>query len=369
MNKPWFKTEIKKNVNLAGFVVGNYASGEQARVLSKGLITSFEARFYGYVENLSKIFNFNIDKINNILIVIDSNDTAKIYRESFPLSMDIKAKSNLSKFQLVTSNDIIDIISITFSDSQFNVDPLNNEQVIWLFRKGLSFGLYFDLSKKLQQDTFKFETALLFKRVAFFDIYNKIEDELLNNIIKNGWFPFIQIVGNKHEEFFSYFNTFRTDLIDGWCEKTFSNERIEQITSKWLTNYAFIERSKPIAEGISCFIEEKYAAAISSLIPMLEGISNIFVMRTTGKSIGYKGDEITKQVEIISNRKYNEESLFFVKHFKQYLKEYYFKNTTTAESHEAIRNTISHGRATDNSFSRTNAVKIILTLDQLYYFI
>lgn len=369
MSKKWFNTEIKKNIQLSGFVEGIIPSEAEGNILTKGFVTSFEARFYTYIEELSKVFNFNPDKSNNLLITIDINNTAKIYREKFPLSMGIRAKSDLKKFQLLKKKDVIDFLEITFSDAQSNIDPLANEKVVWLFRRGFSFGLYFDLSQTLRPEVAKKEMALLMQRVIFFDLYNHIEEEIIDTLITNGWFPFIQIVGGDHVNLFSFFEENKPELLEKWCDKTFTNERIVNITSKWFGHYAFSEKSKPITEGLSCFFEGKFAAAISSLIPMVEGISNLFMLRTTGKGIGYKGDDVTNQIEILSRKKYNEDSLFFVKHFKQYLKSYYYKHNSSAESDNAVRNTISHGRATNDSFTKENAVKIILTLDQLYYFI
>src|SRR5690606_13033575 len=128
-----------------------------------------------------------------------------------------------------------------------------------------------------------------------------------------GWFPFIQIVGDEHKTLFSYIEFNRNTLIDDWCNKTFTNERISKITSKWFVHFAFSERSKPISEGLDCFYEEKYAAAISSLTPMVEGIANLFLLRTNGKGIGYRSEDISNNIEMLSQKKYNEDSLFLIK--------------------------------------------------------
>lgn len=369
MKKRWFKSEIQYNILIDGFVMGVIPAGEDGIVLRKGLVTSFEARFYSYVTSLCNVFNINTNFINNLLIVIDSSNSAKIYKEMFPISLTIKAKSDLKKFSLVYNKDILELNEVTFQDSQFNINPVQNEKVIWLFRNGFSFGLYFDLSGTLIPEVAKREMALLFQRVIFFDLYNNIEADLMTKLIENGWFPFIQVIGEDHVSLFLYIKENKINLIDDWCNSTFSDERIKDITKKWFSNNVFNQRNKPLSEGLNCFYCQMYAAAISSLIPMIEGIANNFILRTTGKGIGYSGDDAINQIEMLSRMKYNEESLFLIEYFKRYLKKYYFKHNTSSESDNAVRNTISHGRATNESFTRTNAIKIILTLDQLYYFI
>ncbi len=367
MKKKWFNAEIMKNLKIDGFNVGNIRKGEEGLILQKALITSFEDRFYTYTHCLSKIIHLNT--CNNLLIVIDTTNTAKIYKDFFPFSQGIRVKRDMKQLMPLSKADIVDITEITFSDSIYDINPKAGEQVIWLFRTGFCFGLYFDLTRKLQPESSRKEMALLYQRVLFFDLYNKVNTNEIELLFKHGWFPFIQLIGDRHNELISFIFDKNPDLIESWCAEKFTNEQIKTITEKWFSNCFFIERIKPIQEGLECFYNNRFAASISTLTPMLEGIANLFLLRTTGKGISYKSTEIIKDIEMISLRKYNEESLFFVKQFKQYLSEYYFKNTTSSESSDAVRNTVAHGRATDKSFTRENALKIIFALDQIYYFI
>lgn len=366
--KPWYKTYIKKNILIDGFTVGNSAPGENSIILQKAFITSFEDRFYLYLNNISGIFDINVSQINNLLIIIDDSNTAKIYRDEFPIGFTIKAKRDVKKFSLLHLEDIIEVSEIDFSDAYNDINPKQGEKIIWLFRLGFTFGFYFDLSKKLTPQNAKNEMGKLFQKVAYIDLYNKLDDQLLDKTIKNGWFPFLQIIGN-HNDFLQIIDNKKSTGLIEWAERLFTNDRIKDFTSKWFKNEFFIPRIKSINEGLECFYEGKYAAAISTLIPMVEGVANVFFLRTTGKGINYKGNDIAEHIDMIAKKKYNEDSLTFAKHFKQYLLTYYFKNNSTPESTEAVRNTISHGRAIDESFTRENAIKVILTLDQLYYFL
>ena len=236
MNKRWFNTEIKKNVQIDGFAVENIPSGVEGTILAKGFVTSFEARFFSLIDGLCQIIDINPNTANNILIVIDSSNTAKVYREKFPLSLRIRAKYDIKKLQAIEKKDIIDLSEISFSDSSFNLNPLPEEKVIWLFRYGFVFGLYFDLSRTLRPEMAKKEMAFLMRKVIYFDLYNRLEDNCIEVIIKCGWFPFIQIIGSDHVKLFSYFADYNQVLIEDWCDKTFTNDKIETITSKWFNN-------------------------------------------------------------------------------------------------------------------------------------
>lgn len=101
---------------------------------------------------------------------------------------------------------------------------------------------------------------------------------------------------------------------------------------------------------------------------MVEGIANSYYRQVTGKGIKYDGDSITQAITNISTSKFSQSSLTFPYLFKAYLETYFFKNTRSPTSKSSTRNTVSHGRAEPECFTQENALKTILTLDQIRFY-
>lgn len=88
----------------------------------------------------------------------------------------------------------------------------------------------------------------------------------------------------------------------------------------------------------------------------MKDLVNSYTVKKYNRGIKYTGDKIDLR------------SLLFPRFFLDYLDEFFFQHTRTPESELAVRNTISHGRAINESFNRESATKLILTLDQLLFF-
>ncbi len=363
----WFKTIKRKNVKICGIASELIPDQETGLVLQKAIMTSQETRFFKYAENICKLISNK--SYNNLLVIIDKNENAKIYEEAFPLSMKQRLKRSVKKGELIYKKDVLDISEVSFSDAKSDINPKDGEQIIWLFRIGFVFGLYFDFTKQLKPEIAKVEMAHLYQKVMYNDLYNTLDDNVCQTLFNNGWFPFIQLIGKDMDLLFSIFIENKTHYLSKWCEKSFTNERIKEITSRWWNYEVFLNKKNPIQEGLECFYEGKYSASISTLIPMIEGVVNSLSIIKTGKGIKYNGKDVTKIIGEYSSEKYTELSITFPKLFSQYLNDYFYKHNKATESNDAVRNTVSHGRSTNDSFSRENAVKIILTLDQIFFYL
>lgn len=65
------------------------------------------------------------------------------------MSIQIVSKRDLKAGTAVFDSDIADIREVNFSDAVATHFPEDGEKIIWIFRHGFSFGMYFDLTGEL----------------------------------------------------------------------------------------------------------------------------------------------------------------------------------------------------------------------------
>ena len=366
--KPIYSCKKIQNCKIDGFS-GNYTfAGETCHMNKKNALTSYDPQFNTMATSLCNIFGLCNKSVNNLLVTINEDDIANVYT-NFPITVEVTGKKSIKKGELVYHDDIVDYKTVSFHDSIANLNPKEGEKVVWIFRDGFRFGLYFDLSSSVSLEALGEELAILFKRVKYFNFYDAIDNEFVTQLIKLGWFPFIDIIGSESDSLLSLIQEKRLTDVSRWFETLFPNERITNLVDRWWNNKYFKHRKNMIMEGIESFYSEKYVSSISTLSPLLEGIINDYSYSQTGKGIKYNGQVISNTVSDIGNEKYSIHSLTLPSLFESYLNEHYYKNTRSAISDENVRNTVTHGRAKPESFTRSNALKIILTLDQIRYYL
>jgi hypothetical protein len=278
-------------------------------------------------------------------------------------------KTSVQKGELLYKHDIIHVSEVDFSfpEKDIDINPKNGDQLIWIHRVGFVFGLYFDMTRELDVGIAKREMGHLLQQILYFDVYKTLEPQSIATLQKHGWFPFIQLLGDKYNILVEYFNKNKTNYIESWCRETLTDEWVKEIASRWWMNEIFEAKKTPIEEGLNCFYEKKYAAAISTLTPMIEGLINAFSIAKIGKGVKYAGEEIVTALIKQTIEKIDANSLLFPELFANYLRKYFYQNTRGAESDIAVRHTVSHGRITNEAYTREAAIKIILIIDQILF--
>ncbi len=368
LQKNWCKPRLKKISDLAGFAVETASAGETVKVQVAGSLTSFDPTFHKICRSiLSLTQSQNVD---SLLVRIDKKGTAKIFENNFPIVAKTLAKRKIKKGGIVLDRDIADIGQISFHLDDQNVNPKNGEKVIWLFRFGYIFGIYFDFTGDLIFEDASREMARLYKRVLYYDLYDALEEGKLDSLIARGWFPFINLIGQGHDQLLALLKESKLDRLEAWSEEAFPNERIQKLSEGWFDNASFQKKKKTIEEGLANFYEGKFIAAISTLTPMVEGIANENALQKTGKGIRTSsGARIAEGIAKIAKEKVAYDSLIFPDLFQKYLTDYYFQQTKSDNSKIASRNPVSHGKAKDESFTRERTLQVILTLDQIRFYL
>lgn len=366
-----YKPEVKQVEDFCGLSMNHARAGEAVHILSKAFLTSFDHVQMSLMVELTRLFVHNPAEINSLLVVIRNNE-ARIYRK-FPLSVSIKAKRNLPSGGAVFLKDIADIEGIQFQDAIFCLDVIDGDKFLWLFRKRYSFGLYFDFSGKLVANQLPRELGKHYKELEYYSIYSFFKQSInCDLLLRRGWFPFIQLIGNGIERLTNVNNEADLDTISDSLVKEFTRERIDNFVQCWWTNSVFEEKKIIIEAGLHAYHQEQQASTINcikNLILEIEGIIRLSFHRDKGTK------PTTKELKDYLNSKAKfsfstENSLGFPGLFAEYLNKVIFNNFDIESGNVSFsRHAIGHGVAPDTLFSRERALQCILILDQLYFYL
>lgn len=365
-----YKAEIKKVENLAGFVEKAARSGESVSVVSRAFLTSFDQFHSKMMREAARLFVGQDREINNLLVVI-RNQEARIYRK-FPLTLFIKAKTDIKQYHAVFKHQILDIEGVQFKDIYFDLDVQDGDKFLWLFRNDFSFGLYFDFSGKLKASELSQILGKCYRSLEYYAIFTYFQES--NNskaLFTKGWFPFVQLIGNELEKLIS--TTFDdVDVVAESIINSFTKERIEAFTKYWWSNSIFADKRKIISAGISAFLsnsEDGDINCIKNLIPEIEGIIRLSYHKDNNKKPST--EELKKYLIGKAKEKFpSDDSFGFTGLFADYLNDVIFKGFDVENgSIDFSRHSVGHGVAKEDHFTRSRALQCILTLDQIYFYL
>lgn len=369
---------LNKVGNIAGFVVDNIISGDIGKILIRSSFTSDEQEFYKYTDQISQIFLSSngvfIDGVHQFLILIHKGLSADIYLNDFLTEMEMSPNKSIQKGQLVMMNDILDIRRVKFSE----IEILETDKVIYCFKVGWKFGLFFDFTDEdlLDIDKMYLDLGKLRKRLLYEHLYKLFESpELFEEMQKDGWFPFAEIMYFEFNVLIeAYKDKFDFDKrIDAIIER-FNKERIDKITDRWWDNKYFLEKQSIIKAGINSFLRadnDGYISCIKNLITEVEGILILSYYQETNKGKGVTIKVLLEHlVKKCIAKSGNEDSLLFPRLFYNYLKDVIFSNFDLEMGKlELSRNSSSHGVAKVDDYTKIRALQMILILDQLYFYL
>jgi hypothetical protein len=292
---------------------------DTVQLIRKGSKTSLDYDFYTYTNGICSVFG--ITTCWNLLIRSNESET-KLYRDNIPISLLVRAKKPLKAMRAVFENDIVDILGLSFQDGIANINPEPNEKVFCIISKGYMHGLYFDLTGKLDPEVFKREIGFLYREMAYANLYMALDEGIIEKMIGLGWFPFVQIIGIESQNLIALISENKIYKIASWINGVFPDDRIRSFSELWKENKIYKKKQQQFEAGLKCFFDMNYISAITTLTPLIEGAFNEYMIQKTG----------------------------------------------SATSNEAVRNTITHGRANDESFTRERALQILLAIDQLFFY-
>lgn len=377
-------TKDLSGFELKGLTIEDVVEGEECKLLAKAFITSDNSLFFSAVNMISS-FVPGIDissELNKILIIINNENKANIYL-NYPLSMNIHFKPNVLKKQndiikkgtVIFKNEILDMTEIVFKDGVINLDIQDSNKIIWLFRLNWRFGLYFDFTGNLLKNTIGQELASYYRYLSYINIYEEIEKETNDEIIfKNGWFPFIQLIINDDYNhiirFIKYEDKKRLTLMQSILIK-YDEKMLNEMCDNWWKTEIFMRKREILKAGIEAYLQKTnsgYITSIKTLSTEIEDIIKTSIEKNNDLKMNKK-----KFKEYIKERGLNKfktkTSMFFPEMFYEYLSNNVFRHFNDDELIPDSRHAFAHGKANENQYTQERALQMILTIDQINYFI
>ncbi len=363
--------------DIAGFSPVNVKEGNYFRLLTNASITSDEPDFYKYIEICNPFFNkvrVSQDTVYQFLILIHKNLSADLYINNFPIAIEILAKRDLQKLDPVTDRDIADVRRLKFPD----IEIVDTDKVIYCFKVGWKFGLFFNLDRpeKLDVDVMSIALGKLYRELSFQYVYKVLETGAqFGEMTKGGWFPFVELLGSEYKALIETYQD-RFDF-DNRIEKlvdSFDKIRIGKIVNKWWRKPIFHDKQEILQAGTNAFLRgdsENYINCIKTLLSETEGIIRFQYFADTGKGRKVKVTELlTHLSEKGKTKTGSAHSLLLPLPFFDYLKNVVFADFDLETGKvDLSRHSSSHGVAKAEAYTKIKALQAILVLDQVYFYI
>jgi len=365
---------------MSGFSVSNARPGEKVDLLANAFLTSDDNDFHRY---MNLIYNYYLSKtgmpartIHRFVIVLHQDLKADIYLNDFQMMMHTRYKRKISIGEKVYINDIADIDQVSFPE----VSISEKDCIIYCFREGWKFGLYFDFKQFLPPET-KLNIANLNKVLGkchsyllFKNVYDTLQNEIrLSEMSKDGWFPFIQLLGSDYDLLFEiYENKFDFENRIQKFVNGFTKDRIEKFIQYWWENSIFSEKKSILEAGIKGYAEntaEGFITCIKTIYSEIYGILTIFYFYKYQKA-GKIRDLIQEIKNEVVIKTASDLSLLLPKNFGDYLENVFFKNfNLETDELDLSRHSVDHGLAKVEDYNKMKALQGILILDQLSFYL
>jgi hypothetical protein len=374
--------------DFVGFALENATTGTMAKILYRDALTSDDLRFYMYSDSIANSFlhpaKIPVDGVHHLLIVIHEQLTADIYINNIPLAANMRPKHDIAKGQDINKSDIADIRELYFP----GIEILPTDKIIFCFKVGWRFGLFFDVGprvwsraeftetdeKTLDIERMQHILGGLYRRLLFYDLYKSLESKpFFDNLLKDGWFPFIEIMGLDYDALITaYRENFDIDSKTKRLVGAFTEERLARITNKWWKNPVFNAKQPILNAALQAYAQDNDAGninCIKNLSTEIEGILRMVYHTDNSDGKNLKSSALVEYIIKRASTSTSEDSLFLPIYFLEYLKRVIFAKFDDGDANPALsRNTSSHGVAKSEKYTRKQALQMILVLDQLYFY-
>jgi len=373
-------TKINETPDIVGLTLNSAKEGEEVSVAFKGTFISDNIEFHDSIKQIYDLFLTDLikpEECNNILIVRHLNKSADIYLNNFEMICSIRIKNKIKKGEPVYKKNIADIIKLKFP----KIKITNKDQIMFLYRVGWKFGFHFNFSantelKKqnvhLNLNELYTDLASMYRYLLFEKEYMILQNsKLFDNLIKDGWFPFIQLLDKDYLELSLIYQNKWYNKIDEWMSK-FNYDEISSFTQYWWDNKIYNEKKEILESGIAAFLENTnkgFINCITNLYTQIEGILRIVYFSEFKKKPTFK--QLNNFIRNKALAKYSTSgSLGFPSNFYEYIEKYIFKNFDLKTGEITLsRHTVSHGVAISSDFKKSKALQAVLLLDQMHFYL
>ncbi|MCH8801167.1 MAG: hypothetical protein IH963_09685 [Chloroflexi bacterium] len=374
--------------DFGGFAAENGGPGGEIYAINRGAFTSDDSDFYRYIEQLTSLIltpaGIFVNQVHQYLAVLHEDGTGDLFVNDFLIEIEVKAKRDAQKDQVINQRDIADIRRVRFPGISFK----NTDKLVHVFTSGWRFGLVFDFTaagltshnpppsaKPFDADGIQTLIGDLYRYLSFFNVYRLLETEnkQFHEMQQDGWFPFIEMLPDEFNSLArAYENKFDFENQVNKILDRFDEARIREITDRWWKNEQFATKRNIIEAGLNAYLQgtaEGYVNCIKNLFSEVEG-----VLRSIYRADGGEG-KVTQQRFLqhiaakAASTAGSDYSLILARPFLEYLESQAFGNFDVEKGNVPLsRHSSSHGEADYNLYTKSRALQVILILDQLYSF-
>ena len=368
-----------KDFRISGFAGANTLAGQELPILVRASITSDERDFHVYMEGISNFLSdrarevgalFFIDALVGFVLVVHKDKIAELHVNGMQMVVEILAKRDLKAGEMVLSRDIADVRRVKYQ----NITFLPSDKVFICFKVGWKFGMFFDLAdnRELDIDRMELDLGSLYRRLKYQALYEALaEQATVDRMTEAGWFPFIEIMGGDFDPLLkAYRGEFDIENKEKSLIEKFTPDRIDKIGERWWKNPMISKHKTVLQAGLDAFKKGDFILSIKTIVTEIEGI--LADVHLAEKGSAPKTEELLKHAVERGNKKAGgEASLFFPKDFLKYLLEITYASFDRKAPAEAgaFRHTVGHGFASGDTYTPARALQIILTLDQIAFYL
>jgi hypothetical protein len=365
---------VRSGIKIDGFATETIPKNCTGTIIRKGFISSYEPAFEKICDNLLNLLvgRSESDFINTLIAVIKKDDTGLVYRH-FPMQIGIRTKKEKKQYEVVFENELLDINKVEFVDDIFKLDIADEDKFVWLFRKNWKFGLFFDFTGGLKTNELAQELATHYKHLMFFNYYAaKQERDSFIELIKDGWFPFVQLLGSDFEQLIQHYRDDKKyDFQIKGILDNFDKDKVYAFSEQWWGNSIFNDKRGILEAGIEAYFQNStsgYVNATKTLSTEIEGIIRVAYFREKGKNPSTA--DLKEYVQTCGSQKFSADSLGFPELFYEYMNHSIFQGfNLNSDEIPSSRHSYAHGVAKLENYNQIRAFQLILTLDQIYFFL
>jgi len=373
------KTIKLTKVLIGGFAGANALPGEIINILVRASLTSDERDFHIYIEGINNLLTAHIketgailsfDSIVGFVLVVHKDGTADLYLGNTQMAIEVLTKRDIKAGEVVYSRDIGDIRKVRYPNLTF----LPSDKVFICFKVGWKFGMFFDLAdnRELDVDRMEYDLGVLYKRLRYQSLYEALADQAtVDRMTKAGWFPFIEIIGGDFDPLLkAYQSEFDIENKEKEFIEKFTPDRINKIGERWWKNPILSKHKTVLEAGLEAFKRSDSVSCIKNIMTEIEGVLADLHLAEKGSTAKTR-DLLNHAVEKGVKKAGGEASLFFPKDFLEYLimVAYADFDPNAPADAGASRHTVGHGYADGNTYTPARALQVILTLDQIVFYL
>ena len=323
--------------------------------------------------NMIKLFSdeYPPDSFNNLLVVIEKDHTAKIYKK-FPLAFQTVSMRDIKPGSVVMEDEVRDIKNVLFEDSYYKVDIQDGDKVVYLFRNNWRFGLFFDFSKKLKVDKFQSELGDCYNYLFYYQLFEFAED-YFDNMVEDGWFPFFRFNKEDRNSLMQHYKYEKKHefLINSLVDR-YDEIKIREISNYWWRKKQYKEKKQLIEAGLNAYLQntdDGFINCIKNLYSEIDGLLRLGYYKANQKEPSFS--DLKNYIDKLATERFDiRNTVGFPKEFCKYLNKTFFKNYDQKTGNiDLSRHSSLHGCAESKDYTKIRALQAILTLDQIYFFL